>query len=68
MQLSGELDATYELQAELPPAAPLVVPGKSVMIGDSEDFDPCSQGLFNQLRGRTGAVRFVRVRVQIDQR
>src|SRR5262249_51891360 len=68
VELGGQLDSTNQVEARrLRGAGRLVVAPKRVMVGDSEDPHAAAHRLLNQLGGRTGAVRFIRMRVQIDQ-
>ena len=68
MQFGGKLYAADQFQAGAGGHRQrLVVSFERVMIRDAKDGHPGAKGFRHQLCGRTGAVRFVSVRVEIDQ-
>ena len=68
VQLGGKLDAADQLEAGFGGQRHrLIVAFEGVVVGDAEDGDPGAKGFCYQLRGRTSAVGFVSVRVEIDQ-
>ena len=68
VQLGGQLDPAHQLQTGVVRQRDgLVIPREGVVIGDPQDFYSRADRLLDQLCRRTGAVRFVGVRVQIDQ-
>ena len=68
VQFSGKLDPADQVEALVGGYRQrLIVPLERVVIGDAEDGYAGTKGLRHKLRGRTTAVRFVSVRVEIDQ-
>jgi len=45
-----------------------IVTGEGIVIGNGQRFEACFQSLVNKLRRRGGPVRFIGVRVQVDQK
>ena len=69
VQLGGQLDTAHQLDTRLSrPWDRLVVARKGVVVGDAEQANAYAYSLFDQLRGRAGAIGFIRMRVQIDHR
>ncbi len=68
VQLGGKFDAADQFDTRLGGRRQrLVVPLERIVIGDAERGYPGANCLRHQLRGRTSAVGFVSVRVEIDQ-
>ena len=68
VQLGGKLDAANQFEAGFGRHRNrLIVSFEGVVVGDAEDRYPGAKGFRHKLRGRTAAVRFVSVRVEIDQ-
>ena len=68
MQLGGKFDAADQFEARLGGRRQrLVVSLEGIVVRDAERGYAGANRLRDQLRGRTGAVGFVSVRVEIDQ-
>jgi hypothetical protein len=69
LQFGGKLDAAHQLHSRTcRNGHGLIVALEGIVVGDSKRIHAAADGFFNELRGRKSAVRFVSVRVQIDQR
>ncbi len=69
VQFGGEFDSANQFHSGLRGgSARLIVAFESIVVRDAERSHAGANRLLNQLTGRTGAVGFVSVRVQIDQR
>ena len=68
MELGGKLNTADQFEASVASDGEcLVVTLESIVIGDAESGYAGATRFRHQLRGRTTSIRFVRVRVEIDQ-